>query len=103
MEDNYEYNINYEYIVRYIRSTLKKNTGLIAQMEQYARENSVPIAQPETIRFIETLVRSANAKKILEVGAAIGYTSITLANLGCTVSTIERNEDILTSQNIASD
>ena len=95
MENNDEYNINYEYIVRYIRSTLKKNTGLIAQMEQYARENSVPIAQPETIRFIETLVRSANAKKILEVGAAIGYTSITLANLGCTVSTIERNEDIL--------
>lgn len=95
MENNDEYNINYEYIVRYIRSTLKKNTGLIARMEQYAKENSVPIAQPETIRFIETLVRLANAKKILEVGAAIGYTSITLANLGCTVSTIERNEDIL--------
>ena len=30
MENNDEYNINYEYIVRYIRRTLKKNTGLIA-------------------------------------------------------------------------
>ena len=95
MENNEDYNINYEYIVRYIRDTIKKNDGLLKEMEQYAKVNDVPIAQPETIRFIETLILSAKAKSVLEVGSAIGYTAITLANHGCTVDTIERNEEII--------
>lgn len=95
MENNDEYNINYEYIVRYIRRTLKKSTGLIAEMEQFAHENSVPIAQPETIRFIETLIRFGNVKNVLEVGAAIGYSAVTMAQCGCTVTTIERSEEML--------
>ncbi len=95
MENNEDFNINYEYIVRYIRRTLKKNDGLLYEMEQFAKENDVPIAQPETIRFIETLVKSAQAKNVLEVGAAIGYSAITLVNSGCTVTTIERDENML--------
>lgn len=95
MENNEDFNINYEYIVRYIQRTIKKNDGLLAEMEQFAKENDVPIAQPETIRFIETLIKSANAKNVLEVGAAIGYSAITLVNNGCTVTTIERDENII--------
>lgn len=95
MENNEEYNINYEYIVRYIRDTIKKNDGLLKEMEQYAKINDVPIAQPETIRFIETLILGNKARRVLEVGAAIGYTAITLAGHGCTVDTIERNEEII--------
>ncbi|MBQ2754042.1 MAG: hypothetical protein IJF30_01130, partial [Clostridia bacterium] len=82
MENNEDYNINYEYIVRYIRDTIRKNDGLLKELEQYAKENDVPIAQPETIRFIETLILSSKAKAVLEVGSAIGYTAITLANHG---------------------
>ena len=95
MENNEDFNINYEYIVRYIQRTIKKNDGLLAEMEQFAKENDVPIAQPETIRFIETLIKSAKAEKVLEVGAAIGYSAITLVNNGCTVTTIERDENII--------
>jgi len=95
MENNEDFNINYEYIVRYIRRTIKKNDGLLAEMEQFAKENDVPIAQPETIRFIETMIKSSQAKNVLEVGAAIGYSAITLANCGCKVTTIERDENML--------
>ena len=92
MEHNEEHNINYEYITRYIRRTLKKSDGLLREMEEYAKVNEVPIAQPETIRFIEVLLKSGKYKKVLEVGAAIGYSAITMSNCGCDVTTIERDE-----------
>ena len=94
MEHNEEHNINYEYITRYIRRTLKKNDGLLREMEEYAKQNEVPIAQPETIRFIEVLLKSGKYKKVLEVGAAIGYSAITMSNCGCDVTTIERDENM---------
>ena len=56
MQNNEEHNINYEYITRYIRRTMKKSEGLILEIEKYAKENDVPIAQPETIRLIENML-----------------------------------------------
>lgn len=32
------------------------------------------------------------AKNLLEIGTAIGYTSIKLETIGCTVTTIERDD-----------
>lgn len=92
MDTNEEHNINYEYITRYIRRTIQKNTGLLLEMEQYAKEHDVPIAQPETMRLIEVLVQSMGVKHVLEIGAAIGYSAVTMAMCGCTVTTIERDE-----------
>ncbi len=94
MENNEEYNINYEYISRYIRRTMKKSTGLLAEMEAYAKENEVPIAQPETAKLIENIILMSGAKKVLEIGSAIGYSSIIMAGAGAEVTTIERNEEI---------
>lgn len=94
MQNNEEHNINYEYITRYIRRTMKKNKGLLAQMEEYAKVNEVPIAQPETAKLIENLIRMSPSKKVLEIGSAIGYSSIIMANAGADVTTIERDENM---------
>ncbi len=94
MQNNEEHNINYEYITRYIRRTMKKNEGLLAEMEEYARLNEVPIAQPETARLIENLIYMSPSKKVLEIGSAIGYSSIIMANAGADVTTIERDENM---------
>ncbi|MBQ7953149.1 MAG: O-methyltransferase [Clostridia bacterium] len=94
MQNNEEYNINYEYITRYIRRTMKKNEGLLAEMEEYARINEVPIAQPETAKLIENLILMSPSKKVLEIGSAIGYSSIIMANAGADVTTIERDENM---------
>ncbi len=94
MQNNEEYNINYEYITRYIRRTMKKSEGLLAQIEEYARVNEVPIAQPETIRLIENLIHILPSKRVLEIGSAIGYSSIIMANAGADVTTIERDENM---------
>lgn len=94
MQNNEEHNINYEYITRYIRRTMKKNEGLLAEVEEYAKVHEVPIAQPETIKLIENLIHISPSKKVLEIGSAIGYSSIIMANAGADVTTIERDENM---------
>ena len=87
-------NINYEYIIRYIRRTLKPSAGYIKELEEFAKVNSVPISQPETIKLIELLIKIGNVKNVLEVGTAIGYSAIRMAESGAEqIDTIEINPD----------
>lgn len=87
-------NINYEYIIRYIRRTLKPSAGYIKELEEFAKVNSVPISQPETIKLIELLIKIGNVKNVLEVGTAIGYSAIRMAESGAEhIDTIEINSD----------
>lgn len=95
MQNNDENNINYEYITRYIRRTMKKRTGLLAKMEEYAKINNVPIAQPETISLIENMLLFSKSKFVLEIGSAIGYSSIIMASTGAVVTTIESDEKMI--------
>src|SRR5690349_9048525 len=53
--------------------------SLLAEMEAYAAEHRVPIADREVSRFIEITARVTGARKALEIGMAIGYTVIHLA------------------------
>ena len=90
-----EDNINYEYIIRYLRDTIPERSGHIAEMEQFAKENDVPISQPESIRFVEVIHKIANAKKILELGTAIGYSAIRMTQAcGAEVVTVELSEEM---------
>ncbi len=66
----------------------------IEQMEQYANENNVPIIEKESIAFIMKYIKTNNIKNILEIGSAIGYSSILMASVDpeVEVTTIERDE-----------
>lgn len=67
---------------------------LIASMEEYANEHNVPIIEKESIAFIMKYIKTNNIKKILEIGSAIGYSSILMASVDpeIEVTTIERDE-----------
>lgn len=52
---------------------------LLAEMEAYAAEHRVPIADPEVARFLEITARVSGARKALEIGMAIGYSVVHLA------------------------
>ncbi len=67
---------------------------LIMEMEQYALEHNVPIIEKESIAFIMKFIKANNIKNILEIGSAIGYSTILMASVGkdVTVTTIERDE-----------
>lgn len=65
----------------------------MVELEEYAKENNVPIMQEEGIRFLEKFVIKNNIQTILEIGTAIAYSSIRLASLNknIKITTIERN------------
>lgn len=91
-------NINNEYIEDYIRSLLPEGEDNFKRMEEYAHENHVPIIEPEVAQFLSVQLKSLKPKKILEVGTAIGYSSLVFAKAldgNCSITTIERRADMV--------
>lgn len=66
----------------------------IMEMEKYAAENNVPIIEKDSIAFIMKYIKKNNIKNVLEIGSAIGYSTILMAssNQDTIVTTIERDE-----------
>jgi caffeoyl-CoA O-methyltransferase len=82
----------------YLERLMPDNTGLLAEMEAYAAEHNVPIADREVARFIEITARSTGARRALEIGMAIGYTVVHLLNgmgEGGRVVTIEPDAEMI--------
>jgi predicted O-methyltransferase YrrM len=63
----------------FIRKTLRPGEGLLLELEQYAAEHHVPIVRPETASLLIVLGRLVKPVRILEIGTAIGYSSILLS------------------------
>ncbi|MDD2392208.1 MAG: O-methyltransferase [Bacilli bacterium] len=66
----------------------------IEQMEQYAKENDIPIIEKESIEYINKYILDNNIKTIIEIGSAIGYSAIKMALVrdDIKVVTFERDE-----------
>jgi len=62
----------------YLDGLLPASDALLGEMEQYAAEHRVPIADREVAVFIEITARAIRAKRALECGMAIGYSVIHL-------------------------
>jgi caffeoyl-CoA O-methyltransferase len=63
----------------YLENLQPANAGLFAEMEAYAAEHRVPIADREVALFLEITARAIAARRVLECGMAIGYSVIHLA------------------------
>lgn len=87
-----------QYITEYLRAKMTHSDSFLHELERYAEENSVPIVEPETARFLSVMCRSAKPKKILEVGCAIGYSAILMAKAtdeDCEIVTLECSEEMV--------
>jgi caffeoyl-CoA O-methyltransferase len=62
----------------YLDNLLPPSDALLAEMEAYAAEHRVPIADREVARFLGITARAINARRALECGMAIGYSVIHL-------------------------
>ena len=51
----------------------------ILEMEEYANEHNVPIIEKDSIAFIMKFIKANNVKSVLEIGTAIGYSAILMA------------------------
>lgn len=66
----------------------------LEQIEQYAKDNFVPIARKDFVKFLIDKIKENNYHEVLEIGSAIGYTTIQLASLdNVYVTTIEHDEN----------
>lgn len=65
----------------------------IRVIEEYAKENNVPIMMKDGIEFLTQYIKENNVKTILEIGSAIGYSAIRMALVdeSIKVTTIERD------------
>ena len=90
-------NITNEYISEYIRAIIPNKDSIFKEIEKYADEYKVPIIEPEVAQLISVLIKILKPKRILEVGAAIGYSALIMANSYeySEILTIERNENMI--------
>lgn len=63
----------------------------INDLKQICIEDKIPIITDEALNFIKNYIELNQVKKILEIGSAYGYSSISLSNTGAQVTTIERD------------
>ena len=83
----------------YISSFRKKTDTLIEEMETFARDHNVPILSWQSAEFLEQLVLMKNPRRVLELGTAIGYSTIRVArNLKgkSVIHSIEKSADNIT-------
>lgn len=79
----------------YIESFIHPRNELLMEMEQYAKDHHVPIMQLSAIDVLNQLLRIQNPSSILEIGTAIGYSALRMANAlpNCTIVTVERDPE----------
>ncbi|MCR1951453.1 MULTISPECIES: O-methyltransferase [unclassified Clostridium] len=90
--------ITHDYMEEYIRSLIPEACDKYRDLEDFAKENKVPIAQKETAKFLEFMVSMKKPLRILELGTAIGYSAILMyeaSGTKPTITTIERDENMI--------
>ena len=65
----------------------------LKEIKKEAIDDKVPIMQDESLNFITNLIARRNVKTILEIGTAVGYSSIVMAlsNPNVKITTIEKD------------
>ena len=84
-----------ERMVTYINSLDKGNTAFLDELEKEARENRVPIIRREMQSFLKVLLRITSPRLILEVGTAVGFSTLLMSEYvpeDCRITTIENYE-----------
>ena len=82
----------------YLEQLVPQTDPLLREMEEYGGEHGVPSADREVALFVEITARATNAKRCLEIGMAIGYTSLHLARAvgdGGLVVTIDPSDEMI--------
>lgn len=83
-----------EHVAAFINSLNAEASMLILELEKEAHEHHVPIIRPETRELLCFLLRLHQPERILEIGTAIGYSSIIMRQAlegNVEIDTIERN------------
>lgn len=89
-------NILYDNQVEYLTSLRSYTEPLLKEMEAFAAEKKIPILDWMSAEFLEQLVLVSRPKSVLEIGTAIGYSSIRIARKlrkNASLNTIEKSKN----------
>ncbi|MCP5063154.1 MAG: methyltransferase domain-containing protein, partial [Ignavibacteriae bacterium] len=82
----------------YLEKIRREEDKLILELEDFAKENNVPILNWNAAELLEQLIKIKSPKKVLEIGTAIGYSTIRIAkNLidNSIIETIDFSQDAI--------
>ena len=68
-------------ITQYIHSLDQGHGAFCDQIAKTARTGRVPIIRKETANFLQAMVAAKQPKRILEVGTAVGYSALLMAQV----------------------
>jgi caffeoyl-CoA O-methyltransferase len=66
-------------VEKYMYEMLPQRDDLLLEMEEQARQRNIPIIGPAVARVLYQYARLINARRVFELGSAIGYSTIWLA------------------------
>jgi len=66
-------------VEEYLYKLLPERDAVVSEIESYAAEHRIPIIGPAVARMLALFVQVSGAKRIFEMGSAIGYSTIWLA------------------------
>lgn len=105
MVESYSKNANHnmrrpvvkEEIVEFLRQRQKQVTGSLKELENFAREENIPIIPHETVAYFRFLMETLQPKSILEIGTAIGFSALLMAEHApnAKITTIDRNPEMI--------
>ncbi|MDE5587672.1 MAG: O-methyltransferase [Acetatifactor sp.] len=84
-----------ERMVTFIDSLDRGNTPFLDEIEKYALQNRVPVIRKSMQSLLKFLLALSKPRNILEVGTAIGFSSLLMSEYGpddCHITTIEKYE-----------
>ena len=86
-----------EEIVTYMRKHQKPVADGLKVLEDFARQENIPIIPHETVAFFRFLLQTVQPKKILEIGTAIGFSALLMAENApeSHITTIDRNPEMI--------
>jgi predicted O-methyltransferase YrrM len=68
-----------KHVEKYVDSLLPKRDAVLAEMEKFAGRSKIQIIGPACGRLLHMLAQVSGAKRMFEMGSAIGYSTIWLA------------------------
>lgn len=84
-----------ERMMTFIDSLDKGNTPFLDEIEKYALQNRVPVIRKSMQSLLKFLLVLLKPRNILEVGTAIGFSSLLMSEYGpedCHITTVEKYE-----------
>ena len=84
--------IEEERLITYINSLDRGNPQFLAELEEEARNNYVPVIRRETQNLLKLLLAMNRPERILEVGTAVGFSALLMEYYNpaeCKITTIE--------------